>query len=238
MGRAGTSKDDIEIGGALTSQQNMEPKERERDSMIKREIMKYYKKGTEIKIVSLDGATEARGHVVGYWKMSEDGWGVECLMVGEEKTIQMTPEDVIRVYGDKPKEKQSSKNTDKQPEAKQTEKTPDNLVTSKSGDVFDDEGELIRKAPQNTEVSQDTEELHPMEKAATVKVELEPEVMEELNKLDSIAARIRLLLSKGMGRSQVAKTLGVGYRYVYAIEHKPLKRELPLVIVSHNENKY
>lgn len=216
--------------------------------MLKKEIMKHYKKGTEIKLVSLDGSSEVRGHVCGYWKMMEGGWGVECLIVGQEKPIQVSTEDVIRVFKDKPKEEEVVEQTeadvindesqvldiqvetvmqDEQTEDKPAEGTPENPIEINPGDVVDDDGNVIRKAPP-------VEGPHPMEKAAAPKFELGSELTEEMNKLESVATKIRFLLGKGMGRSQVAKALGVDYRYVYAIEHKPLKRELPLVIIPHH----
>lgn len=214
--------------------------------MTKKEIMKHYKKGTEIKMVSLDGKTEARGHVCGYWQMMDKNWGVEVLIVGQEKPIQVSTEDVIRVFKDKDKEQPATEDAAEtveqsdegeqtvEPEEKKDEEaplgSPENPIELNPGDVVDDDGNVIRRAPP-------VEGPHPMEKAAAPKFELGPELTEEMNKLESVAAKIRFLLGKGMGRSQVAKALGVGYRYVYAIEHKPLKRELPLVILPHNETK-
>lgn len=209
--------------------------------MTKKEIMKHYKKGTEIKLVTMGGDnSEIRGHVTGYWRMMDNGWGIEVLIVGQEKPIQVATEDVIRVFKDKEAEPPTAaegevKDVESQEpstpvEEKQGEPEvlPPDVIVVNPGDVVDDDGNIVRRAPQ-------ADEPHSMEKPAATAIALDAETTEELNKLDSVAAKIRFLLGKGMGRSQVAKTLGVGYRYVYAIEHKPLKRELPLVIIPHNK---
>lgn len=180
----------------------------------KKELMKSHKKGTEIKLISLDKTQELRGHITGYWQMGDGGWGVECQIVGQEKLVQLSAEDVIRVFKDEKGKEQG---------------TPENPIVVNSGDVVDeDTGDVIRTAPK-------AEEPHPMEEpqVAGSKTTLTAELTEELAKLDSVAAKIRYLLNEGMGRSEVAKMLGVGYRYVYAIEHKPLKREMPLILVPH-----
>lgn len=201
--------------------------------MNKKEVMKHYKKGTEVKLVALNNTSEARGHVTGYWQMMDNNWSVEVLIIGQEKPLQVSTDDVIRVFKDEDKEKaEASPKAEKVPDTgKSEEKVPAVPIIVNVGDVVDEEtGEVIRKVPP-------AEALHPMEKPAKAAVVIDAELTEELNKCESVAAKIRLLLGKNIGRSQVANMLGVGYRYVYAIEHKPLKRELPLILVPHNTTK-
>ena len=93
---------------------------------------------------------------------------------------------------------------------------------SRYGVVYDTKKQKQKKPRKDQKTTEIVDTMSETDKTTQEVTTIQPE-----EKQISIASQIRTLLSTGMSRSEVAKQLGVGYRYVYAIEHKVLKRELP-----------
>ena len=145
-------------------------------------------------------STGITGKVAGYVRGDKRSWSLD---VDTEKEVAIVPlndeEIVISIIT--------------------VESEEDMLESVKQNSVAYDTKKQKRKNQKTIEIADTMMEIDRATKEATM---MEPE-----EKQISIAAQIRALLSTGMSRSEVAKQLGVGYRYVYAIEHKVLKRELP-----------
>lgn len=165
----------------------------------KKELMAKYPVGT---IIST--STGITGKVAGYVRGDKRSWSLD---VDTEKEVAIVPlnneEVVISIIT--------------------VESEEDMLESVKQNSVAYDTKKQKQKKPRKnqkaTEIVDAMLEIDSTTQEAAVERPKEEQV--------SIATQIRTLLSTGMSRSEVAKQLGVGYRYVYAIEHKVLKRELP-----------
>lgn len=196
--------------------------------MLKKDITRTYKKGTEVKLPNTMEETdkEVRGHIVGYWQMPNKGWGIEVLLVGEETVRQLDVHDIVRVYSKEEnfKKQESNPAPKKKAKAKPVAPAEVKVIDVQLGEDVDEvTGEVIKKgekiiAPVKTAIV-----INGSIKVGEEGITLD--IMRRLAMCDSVSGQIRVLLLEGKKRTEVAKLLGVNYRYVYAIEHKTLKRK-------------
>ena len=165
----------------------------------KKELMAKYPVGTVIST-----STGITGKVAGYVRGDKRSWSLD---VDTEKEVAIVPlndeEVVISIIT--------------------VESEEDMLESVKQNSVAYDTKKQKQKKPRKDQKTAEIVDTMLETDITTQEVTtIQPE-----EKQISIASQIRTLLSTGMSRSEVAKQLGIGYRYVYAIEHKILKRELP-----------